>query len=133
MPISFSTLSETPSPSITERWSRADRNDPVCLRDPAERMPKFLGLDPVEYSYDACSKDAAAVNSEKGHELHRCRPTGQRGDVIAGVGLRLDAGKAARFRRSGAFNGLVQPVDFAGGARDLSCARCPKGRVWPQN
>ena len=34
-------------------------------------MPRFLGLDPVEYSYDECSKDAAAVNSEKGRELDR--------------------------------------------------------------
>jgi len=34
-------------------------------------VPKFLGLDPVEYSYDACSKDAAAVDSEKGRELDR--------------------------------------------------------------
>jgi crotonobetainyl-CoA:carnitine CoA-transferase CaiB-like acyl-CoA transferase len=36
-----------------------------------DRVPKFLGLDPVEYSYDACSKDAAAVNSEKGREADR--------------------------------------------------------------
>src|SRR6266852_6097001 len=36
-----------------------------------DRVPKFLGLDPAEYSYDACSKDAAAVNSEKGGELDR--------------------------------------------------------------
>ncbi len=36
-----------------------------------DRVPKFLGLDPVKYSYDACSKDAAAVNSEKGRELDR--------------------------------------------------------------
>ena len=36
-----------------------------------DRVPKFLGLDPVEYSYDACSKDAAAVDSEKGRELDR--------------------------------------------------------------
>jgi crotonobetainyl-CoA:carnitine CoA-transferase CaiB-like acyl-CoA transferase len=36
-----------------------------------ERVPKFLGLDPVEYSHDKCSKDAAAVNSEKGRELDR--------------------------------------------------------------
>jgi crotonobetainyl-CoA:carnitine CoA-transferase CaiB-like acyl-CoA transferase len=35
------------------------------------RVPKFLGLDPEEYSYDACSKDANAVNSEKGRELDR--------------------------------------------------------------
>jgi crotonobetainyl-CoA:carnitine CoA-transferase CaiB-like acyl-CoA transferase len=35
------------------------------------RVPKFLGLDPVEYSYDECSKDATAVNSEKGRELDR--------------------------------------------------------------
>src|SRR5204862_6000387 len=28
-------------------------------------------LDPVEYSYDACSKDDGAVNSEKGRELDR--------------------------------------------------------------
>ncbi len=34
-----------------------------------ERVPRFLGLDPVEYSYDECSKDAAAVNSPKGREL----------------------------------------------------------------
>lgn len=36
-----------------------------------DRVPRFLGLDPDEYCYDACSKDAAAVNSEKGHELDR--------------------------------------------------------------
>jgi len=36
-----------------------------------DRIPKFLGLDPAEYSYDECSKDAAAVNSEKGRELDR--------------------------------------------------------------
>ena len=35
------------------------------------RVPAFLGLDPAEYSYDACSKDVAAVNSEKGRELDR--------------------------------------------------------------
>jgi len=35
------------------------------------RVPKFLGLDPDEYCYDACSRDAAAVNSEKGQELDR--------------------------------------------------------------
>jgi len=32
------------------------------------RVPQFLGLDPDEYSYDACSR-AAAVNSAKGQEL----------------------------------------------------------------
>src|ERR1700731_2874618 len=36
-----------------------------------DRVARFLGVDPVEYSYDACSKDAAAVNSEKGRELDR--------------------------------------------------------------
>jgi crotonobetainyl-CoA:carnitine CoA-transferase CaiB-like acyl-CoA transferase len=36
-----------------------------------DRVPKFLGLDPVEYSYDECSKDAPAVDSEKGRELDR--------------------------------------------------------------
>jgi len=36
-----------------------------------DRVPKFLGLDPQEYSYDECSKDVAAVNSEKGRELDR--------------------------------------------------------------
>lgn len=36
-----------------------------------DRVPKFLGLDPAEYSYDACSKDAAAVNSEKGRALDK--------------------------------------------------------------
>jgi crotonobetainyl-CoA:carnitine CoA-transferase CaiB-like acyl-CoA transferase len=35
------------------------------------RVPKFLGLDPEQYNYDACSRDAAAVNSEKGRELDR--------------------------------------------------------------
>ena len=35
------------------------------------RLPPLLGLDPVEYSYAACSKDVAAVNSEKGRELDR--------------------------------------------------------------
>jgi crotonobetainyl-CoA:carnitine CoA-transferase CaiB-like acyl-CoA transferase len=35
------------------------------------RVPKFLGLDPEEYSYDVCSRDAAAVNSDKGKELDR--------------------------------------------------------------
>src|ERR1700726_4003626 len=36
-----------------------------------DRVPRFLGLDPIEYSYEACSKDAAAVNSERGRELDR--------------------------------------------------------------
>jgi crotonobetainyl-CoA:carnitine CoA-transferase CaiB-like acyl-CoA transferase len=36
-----------------------------------DRLPPFLGLDLEVYSYDACSKDAAAVNSEKGRELDR--------------------------------------------------------------
>ncbi len=35
------------------------------------RVPRFLGLDPDEYNYEACSRDAAAVNSEKGRELDR--------------------------------------------------------------
>ena len=35
------------------------------------RLPPLLGLDPIEYSYEACSKDVAAVNSEKGRELDR--------------------------------------------------------------
>jgi len=35
------------------------------------RVPKFLGLDPEVYSYDACSRDAAAVNSELGRELDK--------------------------------------------------------------
>jgi crotonobetainyl-CoA:carnitine CoA-transferase CaiB-like acyl-CoA transferase len=35
------------------------------------RVPEFLGLDPEQYNYDACSRDAAAVNSEKGRELDR--------------------------------------------------------------
>ena len=34
-----------------------------------DRVPSFLGLDPEEYSYDECSKDAAAVSSKKGREL----------------------------------------------------------------
>ena len=36
-----------------------------------DRVPTFLGLDPQVYSYDECSRDAAAVNSEKGRELDR--------------------------------------------------------------
>jgi crotonobetainyl-CoA:carnitine CoA-transferase CaiB-like acyl-CoA transferase len=36
-----------------------------------DRVPKFLGLDPAEYSYEACSKGAAAVDSAKGRELDR--------------------------------------------------------------
>jgi crotonobetainyl-CoA:carnitine CoA-transferase CaiB-like acyl-CoA transferase len=36
-----------------------------------ERVPKFLKLDPEEFSYDNCSKDAAAVSSPKGLELDR--------------------------------------------------------------
>jgi crotonobetainyl-CoA:carnitine CoA-transferase CaiB-like acyl-CoA transferase len=36
-----------------------------------DRVPAFLGLDPIQYSYEACSKDADAVNSEKGQELDR--------------------------------------------------------------
>jgi len=35
------------------------------------RVPKFLGLDVEAYSYEACSKDAAAVDSERGRELDR--------------------------------------------------------------
>ena len=35
------------------------------------RVPKFLDLDPDEYCFDACSKDADAVNSDKGRELDR--------------------------------------------------------------
>jgi crotonobetainyl-CoA:carnitine CoA-transferase CaiB-like acyl-CoA transferase len=35
------------------------------------RVPKFLGLDPGVYSFDACSRDAVAVSSEKGRELDR--------------------------------------------------------------
>lgn len=34
-----------------------------------DRVPTFLGLDPKEYSYDECSKDAAAVSSPKGRAL----------------------------------------------------------------
>ncbi len=36
-----------------------------------DRVAKFIGLDPIEYSFEACSKDAAAVNSEKGREFDR--------------------------------------------------------------
>ena len=35
------------------------------------RVPKFLGLDPDVYDHEACSRDAAAVDSEKGRELDR--------------------------------------------------------------
>ena len=36
-----------------------------------DRVAKFIGLDPVEYGFEECSKDAAAVNSEKGREFDR--------------------------------------------------------------
>jgi crotonobetainyl-CoA:carnitine CoA-transferase CaiB-like acyl-CoA transferase len=36
-----------------------------------DRVAKFIGLDPVEYCFEECSKDAAAVNSEKGREFDR--------------------------------------------------------------
>jgi crotonobetainyl-CoA:carnitine CoA-transferase CaiB-like acyl-CoA transferase len=36
-----------------------------------DRVPLFLGLDSAEFSFEACSKDAAAVNSPKGRELDR--------------------------------------------------------------
>jgi crotonobetainyl-CoA:carnitine CoA-transferase CaiB-like acyl-CoA transferase len=36
-----------------------------------DRVAKFIGLDPVEYSFEECSKDAAAVNSAKGREFDR--------------------------------------------------------------
>lgn len=35
------------------------------------RLTKLLGLDPEEFSFDACSRDAAAVNSAKGLEFDR--------------------------------------------------------------
>jgi crotonobetainyl-CoA:carnitine CoA-transferase CaiB-like acyl-CoA transferase len=35
------------------------------------RVPKFLGLDPEVYTYEACSRDAAAMNSGKGREGDR--------------------------------------------------------------
>jgi crotonobetainyl-CoA:carnitine CoA-transferase CaiB-like acyl-CoA transferase len=36
-----------------------------------DRVAKFIGLDPAEYSFEECSKDAAAVSSEKGCEFDR--------------------------------------------------------------
>jgi crotonobetainyl-CoA:carnitine CoA-transferase CaiB-like acyl-CoA transferase len=35
------------------------------------RVPRLLGLDPDEYSYDACSQGPTAVESEKGQEVDR--------------------------------------------------------------
>ena len=35
------------------------------------RLTKLLGLDPEEFSFDACSRDAAAVNSAKGLEFNQ--------------------------------------------------------------
>jgi crotonobetainyl-CoA:carnitine CoA-transferase CaiB-like acyl-CoA transferase len=37
-----------------------------------DRVPIFLGLDPEAFKYDACSRGAAAVNSDIGRELDRC-------------------------------------------------------------
>jgi crotonobetainyl-CoA:carnitine CoA-transferase CaiB-like acyl-CoA transferase len=36
-----------------------------------DRVAKFIGLDPAEYTFAECSKDATAVNSEKGREFDR--------------------------------------------------------------
>lgn len=36
-----------------------------------DRVVTFIGLDPAEYNYDTCSKDAASVNSDKGREFDR--------------------------------------------------------------
>jgi hypothetical protein len=44
------------------------------------RVPKFLGLDPDEYSYNACSRDAAAVNSDKAKNS-----TGGSGSIARGT------------------------------------------------
>ena len=50
----------------------ASRTDPVRARGTSQTADsRFLGLDPDVYSYEACSKGAAAVNSEKGKELDR--------------------------------------------------------------
>ena len=50
----------------------ASRTDPVRARGTSQTGDsRFLGLDPDVYSYEACSKDAAAVNSEEGKELDR--------------------------------------------------------------
>jgi crotonobetainyl-CoA:carnitine CoA-transferase CaiB-like acyl-CoA transferase len=50
----------------------ASRTDPVRARGTSQTGDsRFPGLDPDVYSYEAGSKDAAAVNSEKGKELDR--------------------------------------------------------------
>ena len=54
----------TPSSARTAGCSSARSGGAIFTR-----VPKFLGLDPTVYNYDACSKDAAAVNSDKGREL----------------------------------------------------------------
>jgi crotonobetainyl-CoA:carnitine CoA-transferase CaiB-like acyl-CoA transferase len=36
-----------------------------------DRVAKFIGLDPAEYNFDECSRDATAVNSAKGREFDR--------------------------------------------------------------
>ena len=50
------------------RWREADR---IGAFGGAiyPRVPAFLGLDPHEYSYEACSREAAAENSEQGKEF----------------------------------------------------------------
>ena len=35
------------------------------------RVARLLGLDPAEYTYEACSKDASAVNSDRGRDVDR--------------------------------------------------------------
>ena len=60
-----------------------------------DRVPTFLGLDPVEYSYDECSKDAAAVDSEKGRELDRRLREYCAARTSLGVETELNAAKIA--------------------------------------
>jgi crotonobetainyl-CoA:carnitine CoA-transferase CaiB-like acyl-CoA transferase len=81
------------------------------------RVVNLLGLDPVEYSYDACSKDAAAVNSEKGRELdqrlrHYC---------AARTALEVEtAMNAARIGCSRVFNVRDQYEDTHYAERDMT-------------
>jgi crotonobetainyl-CoA:carnitine CoA-transferase CaiB-like acyl-CoA transferase len=82
-----------------------------------DRVPKFLGLDVAEYSYEACSKDAAAVNSDKGRELDRRL----REYCAARTALEVESAlNAARIGCARVFNTRDQYTDEHYAAREMT-------------
>ena len=111
-----------------------------------DRVPKFLGLDPVEFCYEACSKDAAAVDSDKGRELDRRLREYCAGRTRLDVETELNAAKIGCAR---VFNTQDQYEDEHYAAREMTvpvldrqsgvpirvCGVVPKmsltpGRIW---